>query len=90
MQIQQTIRSLFAGCTVLTVAHRLHTVIESDRLLVMDNGVAVEFAAPHELLQQPKGVFYQIVQSLGTNEMAQLIVLAREKYESKFSRNGGL
>lgn len=48
--IQQTIKQKFKDCTVLTVAHRLDTIIESDRILVLSKGEALEFDHPHVLL----------------------------------------
>jgi ABC-type multidrug transport system fused ATPase/permease subunit len=49
--IQKVIRDKFAHCTVLTIAHRLNTIMDSDKVLVMDAGRAAEFDAPHILLQ---------------------------------------
>ncbi|VDP67997.1 unnamed protein product [Echinostoma caproni] len=48
--IQKTLRDQFASCTVLTVAHRLHTVIDNELLVVMEGGRIVEVGPPHELL----------------------------------------
>ena len=48
--IQKIIKKQFAGCTVVTVAHRLDTIIDSDRVLVLSNGRVKEFGRPHELL----------------------------------------
>ncbi|KAG9509318.1 Multidrug resistance-associated protein 4, partial [Fragariocoptes setiger] len=48
--IQRTIRDLFRQCTVLTIAHRLNTIMDSDRVLVLDAGQVKEFDEPHLLL----------------------------------------
>lgn len=63
--IQTTIRQKFAHCTVLTIAHRLHTIMDSDRVLVMDAGKSVEFDHPHTLLKNKFGVFTKMVEKTG-------------------------
>lgn len=79
--IQKTIRSKFAECTVLTVAHRLHTIIDSDRILVMDMGKALELDTPHNLLQKKVGVFKDMVLALGPQESEHLRKLAQSQFE---------
>lgn len=59
--IQKTIRTKFADSTVLTIAHRLDTVLDSDKVLVMDSGTVVEFGRPEELLKKRDGHFYSLV-----------------------------
>lgn len=78
--IQKTIRQKFANCTVLTIAHRLNTVMDSDRILVMDAGRCVEFASPHELLTRPSGtkVFYNMLKETGKSSFETLRKLAEE------------
>lgn len=60
-EIQRTIREAFEGCTVLTIAHRVDTIMDSDKILVMQDGLAAEFAPPQELLEDPKSLFSEIV-----------------------------
>jgi ATP-binding cassette subfamily C (CFTR/MRP) protein 4 len=61
--IQRTLRERFAAATVLTIAHRIHTVADSDRVLVMDHGQVAEFAPPAELLAaKPPGLYATLVQ----------------------------
>lgn len=78
--IQETIRRKFNNCTVLVVAHRLNTIIDSDRVLVMDAGVAVEFDKPHNLLQNENGIFFGMVKALGSQEFKRLLEMA-QKYK---------
>mmetsp|Transcript_33899 Transcript_33899/g.102232 ORF Transcript_33899/g.102232 Transcript_33899/m.102232 type:complete len:726 (+) Transcript_33899:1367-3544(+) len=63
--IQKTIREEFAHCTVLAIAHRLNTIIDSDRILVLDAGQKVEFGTPAELLSNDNGIFTGMVNSTG-------------------------
>ena len=49
--IQETVRAAFADCTVLTIAHRLHSILDSDRVLVLEDGKVKEFDTPDRLLQ---------------------------------------
>lgn len=55
--MQRLIREEFKDCTVLTVAHRLDTIMDSDRVLVLDAGRVVEMGPPQELLKQ-EGAFW--------------------------------
>uniref|UniRef100_A0A8D0E2P0 ATP-binding cassette sub-family C member 5 n=1 Tax=Salvator merianae TaxID=96440 RepID=A0A8D0E2P0_SALMN len=56
--IQETIREAFADCTMLTIAHRLHTVLGSDRIMVLTQGQVVEFDTPSVLLSNENSRFY--------------------------------
>lgn len=55
--IQSTIRSEFKGCTILTIAHRLNTVMHCSRIVVMQSGRIAECASPSELIADKQGVF---------------------------------
>ncbi|XP_055544991.1 ATP-binding cassette sub-family C member 4-like isoform X1 [Wyeomyia smithii] len=76
--IQLTIRERFVDCTVLTIAHRLNTIMDYDRVLVMSDGKAVEFGTPYDLLQLPSGVFRAIVLATGAVESENLINMANK------------
>ena len=55
--IQKLISEEFSGATVLTIAHRLNTIIKSDKVLVMDKGQAIEFDSPQALMADKESVF---------------------------------
>uniref|UniRef100_A0A663DU65 ATP binding cassette subfamily C member 2 n=1 Tax=Aquila chrysaetos chrysaetos TaxID=223781 RepID=A0A663DU65_AQUCH len=62
--IQTTIRSEFVDCTVLTIAHRLHTIMDSNRVMVLQAGRIVEYDSPEELLKK-HGVFSAMAKDAG-------------------------
>ena len=60
--IQKLINSEFRDATVLTVAHRLNTIIDSDKIMVMSDGEVIEFDSPHVLKNDTKSAFYELLQ----------------------------
>ncbi|KAF1817293.1 P-loop containing nucleoside triphosphate hydrolase protein [Eremomyces bilateralis CBS 781.70] len=68
-KIQQSIRENFQGCTLLVIAHRLSTVADFDRTLVMSEGRSVEFGLSGDLLRREEGgVFRGLVEESGDRE----------------------
>ena len=63
--IQRTMRTEFKDRTILAIAHRLHTIIDYDKVLVLDKGLVAEFGTPKELLATPKGIFTSMVDDTG-------------------------
>ncbi|KAL7329191.1 hypothetical protein PS15p_207334 [Mucor circinelloides] len=77
--IQKTIATEFADSTILCIAHRLHTVIEYDRILVLDQGQILEFDSPLTLITNPESSFYKMCRNSG--EFDSLVALAKSKHE---------
>ncbi len=61
--IQKTIREEFKQFTVLTIAHRIETILDYDRICVLDKGKIIEFDTPNNLLANNKSNFYSLVNS---------------------------
>ena len=82
--IQEALKKSFKDCTVLVIAHRLATVIDSDRILVMDKGYAREFDHPFKLLTQQdedqsitnEGFFSKMVKATGEETADSLFNIA--------------
>ena len=73
--LQRMIRENFKEKTVLTIAHRLETIMDSDRILVLDDGNLAEFASPSELLKNvtTSGLFRSLVYAEGEENAARLV-----------------
>lgn len=63
--LQETIRSAFKDRTILTIAHRLNTIMDSDRILVLDAGRVAEFDSPENLLKDSNSLFYGLCEDAG-------------------------
>ncbi|KAI0331721.1 multidrug resistance-associated ABC transporter [Cubamyces sp. BRFM 1775] len=70
--IGKTIRHEFAESTILTIAHRLRTVIDYDRVMLLDQGRIAEFDKPATLLSNPQSKFYALCKATGKQEFAVL------------------
>lgn len=79
-KIQDTLRELKEN-TIITIAHRLQTIIDYDKVLVLDKGEVVEFAHPWELIQKEDGLFRSMCDTSGDLEI--LLDLAKKAWDAK-------
>lgn len=80
--IQSTIREEFAHTTILTIAHRLKSIVDYDKILVMDAGRVVEYDHPHLLLSNSDSLFYSMCEQSG--ELERLLDIAKAAFDNKF------
>lgn len=81
--IQRTIRNKFKDCTVMTIAHRLNTIMDSDKVLVMGSGRKLEYDHPHVLLQIHNSQFLKMVEETGKTMTQQLKDVALQAWMEK-------
>jgi ATP-binding cassette subfamily C (CFTR/MRP) protein 1 len=79
-KIQTAIRTAFSHCTVLTIAHRLDTVMDSDRIIVMEKGVVAEIDVPKTLLDKEEGALSRLVTRSGNAD--RLKSIASKSYDN--------
>jgi ABC-type multidrug transport system fused ATPase/permease subunit len=75
--IQQTVAEAFRDCTVLTIAHRLETIMNYDKVMVLGDGRVLEYDTPLNLLNNTAGQFYSMVMDTGDSRARQLMEIAR-------------
>lgn len=74
--VQSMIRDVFASCTVFAIAHRLMTIIDYDKIIVLDKGTVLEADTPAVLLDNPHGAFSSLVDGTGAASAKHLRQLA--------------
>ena len=77
------IKRTLKGRTTLIIAHRLNTIVDCDRVLVMDNGRVAEYDRPAQLLRDSGSMFYGMAEHLGGSAVAQLLAKAVAAEETK-------
>lgn len=75
-KVQQMLRTQFPNTTLLTIAHRLNTIIDYDVIIVMENGRVAEMGSPRDLLNS-SGIFTSMVNATGPESAAQLRLMAK-------------
>lgn len=83
--IQNTIREVFADCTVITIAHKLQTIINCNRILVLDEGRLREYDHPNILLQNQNGYFSKMVAQTGQSASVMLKKMAKQSFEDSIT-----
>ncbi|KAL4493905.1 hypothetical protein ABPG73_010183 [Tetrahymena malaccensis] len=81
--IQQKIRERFNNSTLITIAHRLNTIADYDRIIVLENGSVVEQGTPYELLQQEKSIFKEMVLQTGQKNFNQIAQQAKISFKKQ-------
>jgi len=75
-KVSQVLKNYFADRTIFTIAHRLDTIIDSDRILVMNEGVVAEYDPPDVLLDNPQSIFYELCMNTGKAKFEALVAKA--------------
>ena len=81
--IQQTLRKEFAKCTVLTIAHRLHTIMDYDRIMVLGAGKLKEMDEPYTLLKSQRSLLSDMVSQVSQEQQQKLKQIAWEAHKKR-------
>ena len=78
--VQRAIRTHFSACSVLTIAHRIDTIIDSDRIVILDKGRIVAAGAPHLMLRDENSCLSNLVSQLAPETQSNLRNVAEKAY----------
>ena len=81
--IQKMIRKEFGQTTVITIAHRLNTIIFYDKILVLDNGEVQEYDTPLKLVKDPNSFLGKLIRKTGKTFMEKIVAMAEKGSEEK-------
>ena len=81
--VQQVLHEHFSDRTIFTIAHRLDTIIDSDRILVMNAGKVAEYDTPESLLADPESIFYELCMNTGRAQFEVLVSRAKAQAIAK-------
>ena len=89
--IQKTIKTEFKNRTTLTIAHRIKTILDSDKIMVLEKGVLKEFDAPNTLLKKPNSIFSKLVKESKQEEeermKREIELLRMKRYDVYYSEH---
>jgi ATP-binding cassette, subfamily C (CFTR/MRP), member 1 len=81
--VSEVLKNNFSDRTIFTIAHRLDTIIESDRILTVSAGVVAEFDRPDVLIENPDSVFHELCMNTGKAQFDTLARKAKQHFEEK-------
>jgi ABC-type multidrug transport system fused ATPase/permease subunit len=92
--VNEVLKKHFSDRTIFTIAHRLDTIIESDRILTVSAGVVAEYDSPDVLIENPDSVFHELCKNTGEAHFAALVEKAKQqatarKYRAEFQKLTG-
>lgn len=76
--VTKVLTTHFSDRTIFTIAHRLDTIIESDRIVTVSAGVVAEYERPDLLLDNPQSIFYELCMNMGKAQFDALVAKARQ------------
>ena len=78
--IQNVVRSQLSECTVISIAHRLHTIAYYDAVIVMQQGRMMEYDHPYKLMRDSNSLFHKMCKVSGAYE--ELLSIASEQFQA--------